>query len=176
MLSTRKVLLEMLFVSGVALGASGYAQADCNSDFRFCKSTARDELNYCISDCNSARCRNECRDWLDHDLDKCDSSADLCLRSYSEYAPTNPGAGYYRNPGYANPGYANPGYTNPGYTNPGYTNPGYANPGYANPGYANPGTFAQPNTKPPLGTPTGPCNVAGGYQYRMRAPKPPGPC
>jgi hypothetical protein len=140
---SRKLLFEALFVIGVTVGASPYAWADCNSEFRLCKSNARDELNYCFNGCNSARCRNECRDSLDDDLDNCESSANLCFGS-SGYAPGNPVAGYYgntgqSNPGYANPGYANPGYTNPGYANPGYANPGYANPGYTNPGYANPG-------------------------------------
>jgi hypothetical protein len=195
MLCLRNDLILPLFVFIVTVGASSNTFANCNSDLRICRSNARSDLNACIYDCDTARCRNQCRNSLDDDLDSCDASADSCMQSSNAVRPEG-GPGYYGGPTYnpqLAPGYGGPVYNpqpTPNYGGPVYNpqpGPGYGGPIYnPQPTPYNGGTgpttgYVQPNPKPPIGAPTGPC-VTGNYQYKQipggvaRAPKPPGSC
>jgi hypothetical protein len=208
MLCLRNDLILSFLVFIITAGASSNTFANCNSELRICRSNAKSDANACINDCDTARCRNQCRNSFDDDLDSCDASADSCMQSSNAVSPQG-GPGYYGGPIYAPqpmPNYGGPIYNpqpGPGYgggpvyspqPTPNYGGPAYnpqPAPSYGGPIYNPQPTpynggvgptagYAQPNPKPPIGAPTGPC-VTGSYQYKQipgvaRAPKPPGPC
>jgi hypothetical protein len=146
----------------------------CNSALASCRADARSALNSCYDDCETARCRRECRESWNDDLDSCDSTANTCMQSDSSYSGAGNFGGapvfnpqpppYYGAPTYPQPGqYVGP--SNIPQPPPNY-GPAYPQPGPYGPAFnPQPGPYLPGPAMPPPPTPYNPGPAAGVTTY-----------